>query len=158
MEKSFLFDVVSRIYVATDVNPVHMATYELCCDMIDLAIDVSWIYGIRDEVWAALRFSIKSFDSEFEFARIRCVKRCAFGVYVFFSSVFRLKLGLFTLLKPYTLVQNRRCNSVPFQNRDFAQPYSPCSALSNMEKKKRKSAYMSVSYRIIPRYRLNPYK
>lgn len=50
MEKSFLFDVVSRIYVATDSNPVHMATYELCCDMIDVAIDVSCIYGVREEV------------------------------------------------------------------------------------------------------------
>ena len=50
MEKSFLFDVVSRIYVATDSNPVHMATYELCCDMIDVAIDVSCIYGVSEEV------------------------------------------------------------------------------------------------------------
>lgn len=57
MEKSFLFDVVSRIYVATDVNPVHMATYELCCDMIDLAIDVSCIYGVREEVTSISVFS-----------------------------------------------------------------------------------------------------
>ncbi|CAN0476431.1 unnamed protein product [Hapterophycus canaliculatus] len=50
MEKSFLFDVTSRVYIATDLNPVHMATYELCCDMIDVAIDVSCIYGGSDEV------------------------------------------------------------------------------------------------------------
>lgn len=50
MEKSFLFDVISRVYIATDFNPVHMATYELCCDMIDVAIDVSCIYGGSDEV------------------------------------------------------------------------------------------------------------
>ncbi|CAM9109327.1 unnamed protein product [Scytosiphon promiscuus] len=49
MEKSFLFDVTSRVYIATDLNPVHMATYELCCDMIDVAIDVSCIYGGADE-------------------------------------------------------------------------------------------------------------
>ncbi|CAM9690424.1 unnamed protein product [Pylaiella littoralis] len=49
MEKSFLFDVITRVYIATDFNPVHMATYELCCDMIDVAIDVSCIYGGRDE-------------------------------------------------------------------------------------------------------------
>eukprot|EP00752_Nemacystus_decipiens_P009420 g8423.t1 len=49
MEKSFLFDVISRVYIATDFNPVHMATYELCCDMIDVAIDVSCIYGGSDE-------------------------------------------------------------------------------------------------------------
>jgi Ras-related GTP-binding protein C/D len=47
MEKAFLFDVVSKIYVATDSNPVDMQTYELCSDMIDVVIDVSCIYGIK---------------------------------------------------------------------------------------------------------------
>ncbi|KAF5300992.1 hypothetical protein FQR65_LT19287 [Abscondita terminalis] len=45
IEKSFLFDVVSKIYIATDSTPVDMQSYELCCDMIDVIIDVSWIYG-----------------------------------------------------------------------------------------------------------------
>jgi Ras-related GTP-binding protein C/D len=48
MEKSFLFDVVSRIYLATDSNPVDMQSYELCSDMIDVVIDVSCIYGTRE--------------------------------------------------------------------------------------------------------------
>ena len=47
MEKSFLFDVVSRIYLATDSNPVDMQSYELCSDMIDVVIDVSCIYGVQ---------------------------------------------------------------------------------------------------------------
>lgn len=47
MEKAFLFDVVSKIYVATDSNPVDMQTYELCSDMIDVVIDVSCIYGLK---------------------------------------------------------------------------------------------------------------
>merc|ERR1719357_1404027 len=45
-EKAFLFDVVSKIYIATDSSPVDMQSYELCCDMIDLVIDVSCIYGL----------------------------------------------------------------------------------------------------------------
>lgn len=45
IEKAFLFDVVSKIYVATDSSPVDMASYELCCDFIDVIIDVSYIYG-----------------------------------------------------------------------------------------------------------------
>ena len=45
IEKAFLFDVVSKIYIATDSNPVDMQTYELCSDMIDVVIDVSCIYG-----------------------------------------------------------------------------------------------------------------
>lgn len=47
MEKAFLFDVASKIYVATDSNPVDMQTYELCSDMIDVVIDVSCIYGVK---------------------------------------------------------------------------------------------------------------
>lgn len=49
IEKSFLFDVVSKIYVATDTLPVNMQTYELCSDMIDVVIDVSCIYGLKEK-------------------------------------------------------------------------------------------------------------
>ena len=44
-EKVFLFDVVSKVYLATDSSPVDIMTYELCSDMIDVVIDVSCIYG-----------------------------------------------------------------------------------------------------------------
>ncbi|XP_017774935.1 PREDICTED: ras-related GTP-binding protein C [Nicrophorus vespilloides] len=53
IEKSFLFDVVSKIYIATDSTPVDMQSYELCCDMIDVVIDVSYIYGVREDQEAA---------------------------------------------------------------------------------------------------------
>lgn len=45
IEKAFLFDVVTKIYIATDYAPVDMQSYELCCDMIDVIIDISCIYG-----------------------------------------------------------------------------------------------------------------
>ncbi len=45
VEKAFLFDVVSKIYIATDSSPVDIQSYELCCDMLDLVIDMSFIYG-----------------------------------------------------------------------------------------------------------------
>lgn len=48
IEKAFLFDVVSKIYIATDSAPVDMQSYELCCDMIDVVIDISCIYGLED--------------------------------------------------------------------------------------------------------------
>ncbi|XP_055707567.1 ras-related GTP-binding protein C [Phlebotomus papatasi] len=47
IEKAFLFDVVSKIYIATDASPVDMQSYELCCDMIDVVIDLSCIYGLQ---------------------------------------------------------------------------------------------------------------
>jgi Ras-related GTP-binding protein C/D len=49
IDKAFLFDVVSKIYVATDSSPVDMQSYELCADMIDAVIDVSSIYGLADD-------------------------------------------------------------------------------------------------------------
>uniref|UniRef100_T1KBE9 Ras-related GTP-binding protein n=1 Tax=Tetranychus urticae TaxID=32264 RepID=T1KBE9_TETUR len=49
VDKAFLFDVVSKIYIATDGSPVDMQSYELCCDMIDVVIDISCIYGIKDD-------------------------------------------------------------------------------------------------------------
>jgi len=49
MEKAFLIDVVSKIYIATDSSPVDMQTYELCTDMIDVVVDVSCIYGMKDD-------------------------------------------------------------------------------------------------------------
>lgn len=46
IDKSYLVDVVTKLYVATDSNPVDVHTYELCSDLVDVIIDVSYIYGI----------------------------------------------------------------------------------------------------------------
>jgi len=54
IEKAFLFDVVSKIYLATDSSPVDMQSYELCADMIDVITDVSCIYGRNMEEEEAL--------------------------------------------------------------------------------------------------------
>ena len=53
IEKAFLFDVVSKIYIGTDSSPVDMQTYELCSDMIDVVIDISYIYGSAKDDGAA---------------------------------------------------------------------------------------------------------
>eukprot|EP00054_Salpingoeca_dolichothecata_P021447 m.137350 g.137350 ORF g.137350 m.137350 type:complete len:357 (-) comp23987_c0_seq2:33-1103(-) len=49
IDKSFLFDVVSKIYIATDSGPTDLSSYELTSDMIDVVIDVSYIYGNNEE-------------------------------------------------------------------------------------------------------------
>ncbi|XP_015904311.1 ras-related GTP-binding protein C [Parasteatoda tepidariorum] len=58
IEKAFLFDVISKIYIATDSTPVDMQSYELCCDMIDVVIDISCIYGLKEDESSA--FNSKS--------------------------------------------------------------------------------------------------
>ena len=45
IEKAFIFDVVSKIYIATDANIPDPDTVSLCSDLIDLTVDVSGIYG-----------------------------------------------------------------------------------------------------------------
>ena len=59
IEKAFLFDVISKVYIATDSNPVEMKHYEICSELIDVLIDVSCIYGI-DEQGGALKFDKES--------------------------------------------------------------------------------------------------
>ena len=45
MEKAFLFDARTRLYLATDHNPVDHQTLTLCADSIDLAIGFESVYG-----------------------------------------------------------------------------------------------------------------
>lgn len=61
IEKALLFDVVTKIYIATDSAPVDMQSYELCCDMIDVIIDISCIYGV-DETNEGSTFDDRSFS------------------------------------------------------------------------------------------------
>ncbi|KAL7942048.1 Gtr1/RagA G protein conserved region domain-containing protein [Trichoderma barbatum] len=44
-EKAYLFDVLSKIYIATDTATADMASYEICSDYIDVIIDITEIYG-----------------------------------------------------------------------------------------------------------------
>ncbi|KAK4989513.1 GTP-binding protein gtr2 [Elasticomyces elasticus] len=45
IEKAFLFDIPSKIYVATDTSPTDTSSYEVCSDYIDVIVDLEEIYG-----------------------------------------------------------------------------------------------------------------
>ncbi|KAL7664289.1 GTP-binding protein [[Candida] zeylanoides] len=45
IDKVFLFDVNSKIYVATDSSPVDIQTYEVCAEFIDITIDLEDLYA-----------------------------------------------------------------------------------------------------------------
>ena len=56
IEKAFVFDLVSKIFIATDSNQTDILShYEICSELIDVLIDVSCIYGDNQ-----LRFDEKS--------------------------------------------------------------------------------------------------
>jgi len=48
MQKVFLFEMVSKSYLATDSAPVEPQNYAICSDMIDVVIDISYIYGVKN--------------------------------------------------------------------------------------------------------------
>ncbi|KAF2843533.1 ras-related GTP-binding protein-like protein C [Patellaria atrata CBS 101060] len=45
IEKAYLFDVLSKIYIATDTSPTDIGSYEICSDYIDVVVDIGEIYG-----------------------------------------------------------------------------------------------------------------
>ncbi|KAK5161153.1 GTP-binding protein gtr2 [Recurvomyces mirabilis] len=45
IQKAYLFDVGSKIYVATDASPTFLRDYEVCSDYIDVIVDIKQIYG-----------------------------------------------------------------------------------------------------------------
>ncbi|KAF5095113.1 hypothetical protein D0Z00_003261 [Geotrichum galactomycetum] len=49
IEKTFLFDINSKIYVATDSTAVDPLTYEVCTDFIDVTIDLDKLYDSNDQ-------------------------------------------------------------------------------------------------------------
>ena len=44
LDKAFLFDAASKIYIATDTSPVETTQYQLCSDMVDAIFDISLVY------------------------------------------------------------------------------------------------------------------
>ncbi|KAK0646499.1 Gtr1/RagA G protein conserved region-domain-containing protein [Cercophora newfieldiana] len=52
-EKAYLFDVNTKIYIATDSTPEDMASYEICSDYVDVVIDFTEVYGSwpRTQQW-----------------------------------------------------------------------------------------------------------
>lgn len=60
IDKSYLLDVFTKLYIATDSNPVDGHTYELCADLVDVVIDVSCIYGLSPEDGAAIPYDSES--------------------------------------------------------------------------------------------------
>ncbi|EMC92187.1 hypothetical protein BAUCODRAFT_27520 [Baudoinia panamericana UAMH 10762] len=45
IQKAYLFDTSSKIYVATDTSPTFLRDYEVCSDYVDVIVDIKQIYG-----------------------------------------------------------------------------------------------------------------
>ena len=51
MEKAFLFEIVSKLFIATDSAPVDIDSFAICSEMIDVFLDISYIYGSQKHVY-----------------------------------------------------------------------------------------------------------
>jgi len=49
IQKAYLFDTVSKIYIATDASPTFLRDYEVCSDYVDVVVDIKQIYGWRQK-------------------------------------------------------------------------------------------------------------
>ncbi|KAM3140160.1 hypothetical protein pb186bvf_007713 [Paramecium bursaria] len=49
IEKSFLFEITSKLYIASDSSPIDTENFQLCSEMIDVFIDITTIYGQIEE-------------------------------------------------------------------------------------------------------------
>ena len=45
IEKAFVFDLLSKIFIASDSGPIDISHYEICSELIDVLIDVSCIFS-----------------------------------------------------------------------------------------------------------------
>merc|ERR1711920_401957 len=115
IEKAFLFDTISKIYIATDSSPVDMQSYELCADMIDVVIDVSGVYGLKGDTDedAVAALSTPATNSN-------CVITLNNGTALFLREVNR-SLALVCLLKDSVLQQQGllEYNCAAFRNSLF---------------------------------------
>ena len=48
IQKAYLFDTTSKIYVATDASPTFLRDYEVCSDYVDVIVDIKQLYGWRE--------------------------------------------------------------------------------------------------------------
>lgn len=48
LDNAFLFDVLSKVYIAKDQQMDELGLYEICAELIDVLIDVTCIYGMEE--------------------------------------------------------------------------------------------------------------
>ena len=48
IQKAYLFDNVTKLYIATDPSPTFLKDYEVCSDYVDTIVDLKQLYGWED--------------------------------------------------------------------------------------------------------------
>lgn len=93
IDKVFLFDVNSKIYVATDSLPVDIQTYEVCAEFIDITIDLDDLYIENDQ--NSNKSGVKGADANKE---LRSVSHLSSGSTLYLKQMIR-GLALVALIR-----------------------------------------------------------
>lgn len=89
IEKAFLFDINSKIYVSTDSNPVDIQTYEVCAEFVDVTIDLFDLY----------KNSMEQKDRDKDTRELKNVSELGNGVILYLRQMIR-GLALVALIRP----------------------------------------------------------
>jgi Ras-related GTP-binding protein C/D len=57
IQKAYLFDTISKIYIATDASPTFLRDFQVCSDYIDTVVDIKQLYGWNERGPEAARDS-----------------------------------------------------------------------------------------------------
>lgn len=88
LEKCFLLDINSKIYVSTDSSPVDIQTYEVCAEFVDVTIDLQDLY----------KGKLQSADNK-KGNEMKSVSVLNNGVIIYLKQMIR-GLALVTLMRP----------------------------------------------------------
>lgn len=95
IEKAFLFDINSKIYVSTDSSPVDIQTYELCAEFVDLTIDLYDLYKPKNQ-----KLINGGTDAKIKHSNeLKNVSQLENGVIIYFRQMIR-GLALVALIRP----------------------------------------------------------
>ncbi|CUS20717.1 LAQU0S01e13036g1_1 [Lachancea quebecensis] len=94
IEKCFLFDINSKIYVSTDSSPVDIVTYETCAEFVDVTIDLHDLYKIQGTEGAVTDSTSKKPPLE-----VKGVSALNNGVVIYLRQMIR-GLALVALIRP----------------------------------------------------------
>ena len=92
IEKAFLFDINSKIYVSTDSNPVDIQTYEVCAEFVDVTIELFDLYKATQNL-------ISDGNEQPKKRELKNVSQLANGVVIYLRQMIR-GLALVALIRP----------------------------------------------------------
>ncbi|GMM52799.1 Gtr2 protein [Starmerella bacillaris] len=78
VEKAFVFEASSKIYLATDSSPVDAEIYQVCSDFIDVSADLGGLYGTSANTGNSdgREFSTSRFNNGSVICLTRLIKGC----------------------------------------------------------------------------------